>query len=46
MQCPETTTFEVKGEPKQNQTEVSAYQPNALPPGQTGSPIALRKVEY
>ena len=29
-QCPQTTTFEEKGGP-------SAYQPNALPLGQTGS---------
>ena len=37
-QCPQTTTFEHKGEPKRNQTEVKteAYQPNALPLGQTG----------
>ena len=31
--CPQTTTFEVKGEPKW----IRAYQPNALPLGQTGS---------
>ena len=36
-QCPQTTTFEEKGEPKRIRTEVSAYQPNALPLGQTGS---------
>ena len=39
-QCPETTTFEEKGEPKRIRTEVrrpSAYQPNALPLGHTGS---------
>ena len=36
-QCPQTTTFEEKGEPKQIRTEVSAYQPNALTLGQTGS---------
>ena len=37
-QCPQTTAFEHKGEPKRNQTEVKteAYQPNALPLGQTG----------
>ena len=30
--------FEEKGKPKRNRTEVlSAYQPNTLPPGQTGS---------
>ena len=34
-QCPQTTTFEVKGEPKQIRTEVP--QPTALPLGQTGS---------
>ena len=44
-QCPETTTFEEKGEPKQIRTEVpSAYQPNALPLGQTGSPTVDVKV--
>ena len=33
-QCPQTTTFEEKGEPKQIRTEVpSAYQPNALTAG-------------
>ena len=36
-QCPQTTTFEVKGERKQIRTGVSAYLPNALPLGQTGS---------
>ena len=38
-QCPQTTTFQEKGEPKQIRTDVllSAYQPNALPLGQTGS---------
>ena len=37
--CPQTTTFEEKGEPKQIRTEVpsAAYQPNALPLDQTGS---------
>ena len=37
--CPQTTTFEEKGEPKQIRTQVlnSAYQLNALPLGQTGS---------
>ena len=34
-QCPQTTTFEVKGEPKQIRTEVP--QPTASPLGQTGS---------
>ena len=33
-QCPQTTTFEEKGELKRP----SAYQPHALPLGQTGSP--------
>ena len=28
-QCPQTTTFEEKGEPKRIRTEVSAYQPKA-----------------
>ena len=38
-QCPQTKTFEEKGEPKRIRIEVpSAYQPNALPLGQTGSP--------
>ena len=37
-QCPQTATFEEKGEPKRIRTEVPlAYQPNALPLGQTGS---------
>ena len=36
-QCPQTTTFVEKGEPKRIRTEVTAYQPNALPLGQTGS---------
>ena len=38
-QCPQTATFEVKGEPKQIQSNrcPSAYQPDALPLGQTGS---------
>ena len=36
--CPQTTTFEEKGEPKQYQTEVlTTHQPTALPLGQTGS---------
>ena len=38
--CPETTIFEEKGEPKRIRTEFrrpSAYQPNALPLGHTGS---------
>ena len=36
--CPQTTTFEEKGEPKRNRAAaLSAYQPNALPLGQTGS---------
>ena len=36
--CPQTTTFEEKGEPKRYRTEVlTAYQPTALPLGQTGS---------
>ena len=37
-QCPQTTAFEEKGEPKRIQTlGPFAYQPNALPLGQTGS---------
>ena len=37
-QCPKTTIFEEKGGPKRIRTEVPpAYQPNALPLGQTGS---------
>ena len=37
-QCPQTTTFEEKGAPKRIRTEIpSAYQPNVLPLGQTGS---------
>ena len=42
-QCPQTTTFEEKGEPpKRIRTEVlPAYQPTALPLGQTGSRILL-----
>ena len=36
--CPQTTTFEEKGEPKQIRTEVPLlHQLNALPLGQTGS---------
>ena len=41
-QCPQTTTFERKGEPKRIQTEESAYQPNALPLGHTGPTPALK----
>ena len=38
-QCPQTTIFEEKGEPKQIRTGrgPSAYEPNALPLGETGS---------
>ena len=46
-QCPQTTTFEEKGEPKQNRTEVPllAYQPNnALPLSQTGSQACSAKL--
>ena len=32
-QCPQTTTFVEEGEPKRIRTEVTAYQPNALPLG-------------
>ena len=39
--CPQTTTSEEKGEPKRIRTEDSAYQPNALPLGQTGSHRAM-----
>ena len=37
--CPQTTTFEEKGEPKRYRTEVLPlqYQPTALPLGHTGS---------
>ena len=36
-QCPQTTTFEEKGEPKRYPNRrPSAYQPNALSLGQTG----------
>ena len=40
-QCLQTLTFEEKGEPKRIRTEDSAYQPNALPLGQTGSHMAV-----
>ena len=37
-QCPQTTTFEEKGEPKRIRTEaITPYQPNVLPLGHTGS---------
>ena len=37
-QCPQTTTFEEKGEPEADSNQsLSAYHPNALPLGQTGS---------
>ena len=37
-QCPQTTTFEEKGEPNQGiEQMLSAYQPSALPLGQIGS---------
>ena len=37
-QCPQTTTFEEKGESERNRTEVPLLTSltNALPPGQTG----------
>ena len=39
----QTTTFEERGEPKRNRTDVlllkAIYQPNALPLGQTDSPL-------
>ena len=36
--CPQTTTFEERGEPKRvSNRGPSAYQPNALQLGQTGS---------
>ena len=40
-QCPQTTTFEEKGEPKRYRAEVLPlqYQPNALPLGHTGSQL-------
>ncbi len=38
--CPQTTIFEEKGELKQYRTKVlTAYQPTALPLGQTGSHV-------
>ena len=36
-QCPQTTAFEEKGEPKRIRTDVPLFKPNALPLGQTGS---------
>ena len=36
-QCPQTTTFEEKGEPKRYRTEVLPLTSLALPLGQTGS---------
>ena len=41
--CPQTTTFEEKGEPNRGP---SAYQPNALPLGQAGSLIALYRTAH
>ena len=41
-QCPQTTAFEEKGEPKRFGPGPSAYQPNALPLGQTGSQVRPR----
>ena len=42
-QCPQTTTFEEKGERKQIQTEIPLHtKPNASPLGQTGSPAVRR----
>ena len=35
-QCPQAKTLGKKGEPKRIRSEVSVYQPNALPLGQTG----------
>ena len=38
--CPQTRTFEEKGEPKRGiEPKSSAYRPNGLPLGQTGSPM-------
>ena len=46
-QCPQTTTFEEKGEPKRISNRVpSAYQPNALPLGQTGWQIIITAVIF
>ena len=47
-QCPQTATFfEEKGQPKWYRTDrPSAYQPNALPLGQTGSRVTLQFMEY
>ena len=40
-QCPQTTTIEEEGEPKRGiEPMSSAYQPSALPLGQTGSPVS------
>ena len=40
-QCPQTTPFQEKGEPKADSNRgPSAYQPNALPLGQTGSRVS------
>ena len=36
-QCPQTTTFEEKESRSRFEPRPSAYQPNALPLGQTGS---------
>ena len=41
-QCPQTSTFEEKGEPKADSNRgPSAYQPNASPLGQTGSLMSM-----
>ena len=47
-QCPQTTNFEQKGEPKQTGSNrgPSANQPDALPLGQTGSHRGCTLVEF
>ena len=44
-QCPQTTTFEEKGEPKRIRTEVPLLTSlsNALPLGQTGSFVSMAR---
>ena len=43
-QCPQTTAFEKKGEPKQIRTDL--YLPACLPPGQTGSVSRIAIVKH
>ena len=42
-QCPQTTTFEEKGQPKQIRTEVPLTE--ALPLGQTGSQDSVHRTQ-